>query len=130
MLPLSLPQENALSALWSCPDGAGVHEVRTQLLDPGLPYTTLASTLCQLVAKGYVHVRRLGRVDWFTPRITADEYSALRLTEVMEQYFHGSFPTVVALWVRQGRLSLAELQDLTVRLDTGSSPLDSLGTVN
>lgn len=109
MQRLSQLEEHALWALGHYPTGGVVAQVRGHLSRP-LPYTTLASILHQLVHKGYARSDKRGRQHWFSACVNQEAYGRQQLTQLVANYFHGSYPALVACCVRHGLLTLAEVE--------------------
>jgi predicted transcriptional regulator len=78
-------EEQALTALWQCPLNATVEQVRVRLACP-LPYTTLASSLQQLVHKSHVARQKHHYWHWFTPCLSAQTYGQ-QLARLVTAYF-------------------------------------------
>ncbi|SFQ79282.1 BlaI/MecI/CopY family transcriptional regulator [Hymenobacter arizonensis] len=109
---LSPPEEHVLACLWHWPEGASVTQLRNTLPAPVPPYTTVASTLQQLVGKGYARVDKRGRSHWFRPRLSAPEYARLWLARLVTAHFAGSYAELVRFCWQQGQVSAPELREV------------------
>ena len=116
MQRLSFREEQAVKILWQWPGGARVSDIRAASPLPLLPYTTLASTLRQLVSKGYVRVEKRGRYNWFIPHLSGAEYASAWLSRFIAVHFAGSYAELVRFCVRLGQLSQQDLKEVLHQL--------------
>ena len=116
MQKLTSSEERVAEALWRWPGGTRVSGIRAVLPAPLPPYTTLASTLRQLVCKGYARVEKRGRHNWFIPHLSATEYASARLARFVAVHFAGSCAELVRFCVRQGQLSAQDLSEVLHQL--------------
>jgi BlaI family penicillinase repressor len=116
MQRLSPSEERVANILWQWPGGASVSGIIGGLPTPLPPYTTLASTLQQLVSKGYARVEKRGRHKWFIPLLSGAEYASAWLARFVAVHFAGSYAELVRFCVRQGQLSQQELCEVLYQL--------------
>lgn len=112
MQRLSRSEAHALELLWRSPEGVSVGRIIADLPAPAPPYTTVASTLQQLVGKGYAQVEKRGRSNWFSPRLSGPEYARNWLARFVTEHFAGSHAELVRFCWRQGQVSLPELREV------------------
>lgn len=116
MQRLSQSEAHALELLWRWPDGVSVGRIITILPTPSPPYTTVASTLQQLVGKGYARVEKRGRSNWFRPLLSGSDYASLWLARFVTEHFAGSYVELVRFCWRQGQLGQPELREVLYQL--------------
>lgn len=102
--------------LWRWPGGASIKGIVATLAAPVPPYTTVASTLQQLVYKGYARVEKRGRHNWFSSHLSGPAYASAWLAQFVSVHFAGSYAELVRFCVRQGQLSQLELRELLHQL--------------
>lgn len=112
MQKLSQREEHVIALLWRWPEGVSVSEIIHALPAPVPPYTTVASTLQQLVGKGYARMEKRGRSNWFSPCLSGPEYASNWLARFVTEHFAGSYAELVCFCWRQGQVSQPELQEV------------------
>lgn len=118
MQRLSLSEEQVILLLWCRPGGTSIREIIGAPPAPIPPYTTLASTLPQLVGKGYARVEKRGRHNWFIPHLSGAAYAGTWLARFVTVHFAGSYTELVRFCVRQGQVSPQGPRELLDRLPT------------
>ncbi len=112
MQKLSQSERQVLECLWRWPDGASISAVTNTLPAPTPPYTTVASTLQQLVCKGFVRAEKRGRSNWFSPRLSGSEFASRWLAWFVMVHFAGSYTELIRFCLQQGQLSQQDLREV------------------
>ncbi len=110
MEKLTPTEEEAMQAVWRT--GEGNVKSFMEHLDPGIPYTTVASTIKNLEKKGYLSSRLLGNAYLYKPVVTEDEYKKKFMGSVVKEYFDNSYKELVNFFVEQKKLSAKELKEI------------------
>ena len=93
-----------------------VAEVRAQLAD-ALSHNTVATILTILENKGYVSHTEEGRAFRFHPLVGREEAGRSAFTRLIDTVFAGSAESLVTHFVRDQRLTKAELERIRALLD-------------
>lgn len=94
---LTKSEFQVMEHLWNMPAGGGfIGEILADYPDPKPAYTTLATFLKILATKGFVKSRLVGKMLWYTPLLTREEYIEQFLTHVKDTFFSGSFSSLVS----------------------------------
>lgn len=93
-----------------------VAEVRVRLDDP-LSHNTVATLLTILESKGHVDHVEEGRAFRYRARVGRDEAGQSALSRIADTVFGGSAESLLTHFVRDGRLSRAELARIREVLD-------------
>jgi BlaI family penicillinase repressor len=85
-----------LKSLWSMGEG-NVKDVQQIVIQTRpLAYTTIMTVLDRLVRKGKVSRRKVGRAFVYTPETSRDEMRRAAITELLDAFFDGSTPDLIA----------------------------------
>ena len=109
-----------MKALWA----SGPDTLRSALEEDLEPFhwaiTTINTYLTRLADKGFVHIRREGRSNRYTPLVSREEYQAFDSRAVLDRLY-GSPRNFLAALAQDGlgRAELAALQDLLDQLSGG-----------
>lgn len=118
MEKLTHAEEEAMQAVWRT--GEGNVKAFMELLDPGIPYTTVASTIKNLEKKGYLHSRLLGNAYLYKPAVSEDDYKKKFMGGVVKDYFDNSYKEMVNFFVEQKKLSAKELREIIRMIEKGN----------
>lgn len=84
---LTKSEFQVMEHLWKMPAGGGfIGEILADYPDPKPAYTTLATFLKILATKGFVKSRLVGKMLWYTPLLTREEYIEQFLTHVKDTF--------------------------------------------
>lgn len=117
MEKLTPTEEEAMQAVWRT--GEGTIKAFMEHLDPGVPYTTVASTIKNLEKKGYLHSRLLGNAYLYKPAVSEDDYKKKFMGSVVREYFDNSYKELVNFFVEQKKLSAKELKEILRMIEKG-----------
>ena len=112
---LTKAEEQVMQTLWRL-QRAGLREVTAAMPAPK-PHTSTVSTMLKILTdKGFVSVEALGRMHFYSPTISKEEYSGQRISGIAHSYFDGSFEKVISYMVKNRDVSLADLELLVEQL--------------
>lgn len=89
-----------------------IREVVDAMPEPKPPYTSVASVVRNLERKKYLSPFRLGNSIRYHPSVKESDYKRNFLNGVVSNYFTGSYKEMVSFFVRDRKISKAELEDL------------------
>ena len=89
-----------------------VRDIMRELNDPEIPYTTVSTVVRILEKKGFVRHRAVGTTHLYYPLISQKEYLKGFLTNVVSNYFNGSFSNLAAFFAKETNVSLKELKEM------------------
>jgi BlaI family transcriptional regulator, penicillinase repressor len=120
MEKLSHQEEEAMQAVWKVGEGS-IKLFLENMLPPGTPYTTLASTIKNLEKKGYLTSRMVGNAYLYKPLITGDEYKKKFMSGFVRDYFANSYKELVNFFVEEKKLSARELKEIIDLIEKSGS---------
>lgn len=112
---LTKAEEQVMQALWQH-DKAFLKDVIESMPDPKPHSNTVATLLKILMDKGFVGAEIQGRNNLYAANISKDEYSKNSMTNLVANYFDGSYSNAVSFLVDQNQLSVADLELLLKEL--------------
>ena len=112
---LTKVEEQVMQTLWRL-QRAGLREVTDAMPEPKPHTSTVATMLKILTDKGFVSVEALGRMHFYSPTISKEEYSGQRIAGIAHSYFDGSFKKVISYMVKNKDISLSDLELLIEQL--------------
>lgn len=81
------------------------------------PHSTVSTLVRSLEDKGFVDHKAYGRTYEYFPKVKKEDYSKLRLNNLVSNYFDGSMKRLVSFIVQEKDLSLKELTELMDKLE-------------
>lgn len=110
---LTKAEQQVMSVLWDLSEGGGfIADVLERYPDPKPAYTTLSTFLKILTNKGFVTSRLVGKMLWFTPTISREEYAQQQLTHIKDDFFGGSVTSLISFYAQQEQLSPKQIEEL------------------
>jgi predicted transcriptional regulator len=94
-----------------------IRDVLNEMPEPRPPYTTVASIVRNLERKKYVTPRKFGTITQFTPAIKESDYKRHFMSDVVDNYFTGSYKELISFFVHDRKLSKEDLMDLINQIE-------------
>jgi BlaI family penicillinase repressor len=104
-------EEQVMQALWDLGKGL-VREVLDHFPDPKPAYTTISTIIRILEQKGFVNHKAYGRTYEYYPLISRKEYTRFHIRNLVGSYFGNSYRSLASFFVREERMSIAELEEI------------------
>lgn len=99
-------------------EGEGVTAPRIlEKLERPLTASALHSYLKRLEERGYLRCEKAGRVNWYVPLISEEEYQRQESGGILERLYGGSLKAFTAALWDGGELSLGDLDEMRDFLD-------------
>ena len=108
---LTKAEEQVMQILWDLNE-AVVKEIVDRFEDPKPAYTTVATVLRVLEKKEFVNFRKIGNTYLYNPKIPKVDYTKHQLSNLLKNYFNGSFPKMATFFARENDISLIELEEI------------------
>ena len=115
---LTKAEEQVMQTLWRL-QRAGLREVTDSMPEPKPHTSTIATLLKILIDKGFVSFEALGRMHFYSPTISKEDYSGQRIAGIAHSYFDGSFKKVISYMVKNEDVSIDDLELLIKQLKKG-----------
>jgi len=108
---LTKAEEQVMQILWDVKESI-VRDLVDQFPDPKPAYNTVSTVLRVLEKKGFVDHKAYGTTYVYFPLITKKDYSKFQFTNLIKNYFNGSFPKMAAFFAKENNLSIQELEEM------------------
>ena len=108
---LTKAEEQVMHAVWQQPK-AFLKDIIEAMPAPQPHSNTVATILKILIEKGYVKAEVSGRNNLYSALISKDDYSKHSISNLVSNYFNGSFSNAVSFLVDQKQLSVDDLEML------------------
>jgi len=106
------PQEEQLMLyIWQVGKGF-VKDYREMYPDPKPPYTTVATIIKKLEAKGYVASKLYGNTYEYRPKIKQDRYKSEYVDSAVSTFFQSSYKEMVSFFAREEKLTESDLNEI------------------
>ena len=106
------PQEEQLMLyIWQVGKGF-VKDYRDMYLEPKPPYTTVATIIKKLEAKGYVASKLYGNTYEYRPKIKQDKYKSEYVDNAVSTFFQNSYKEMVSFFAREEKLTENDLNEI------------------
>jgi predicted transcriptional regulator len=106
------PQEEQLMLyIWEFGKGF-VKDFREMYPDPKPPYTTIATIIKKLEAKGYLSSKMYGNTYEYRPKIKPEKYKSQYVSGIVNNFFKNSYKEMVSFFAQEEKLSEQDLEDI------------------
>ena len=111
MKQLTKAEEEIMQALWQLKK-ANVKAVINVLPEPKPAYNTVSTIVRILESKGFVDYEKQGKNHIYYPIVDKDLYSNQSLNKLVDNYFQGSFKSMVSFFVKKNDVDLNDIETL------------------
>ena len=111
MRELTKAEEQVMQILWNMEEGI-VRDIVDQFQEPRPAYNTVSTVLRVLEKKGFVDHKAYGTTYVYFPLVSKKDYSKFQFTNLIKNYFSGSFPKMAAFFAKENNLSIQELEEM------------------
>ena len=109
MRQLTKAEEEVMQILWDL-EKANVAAIIEQLPEPKPAYNTVSTIVRILESKGFVSHEKEGKGHLYFPTVKKAEYSNQSINKLVDNYFQGSFKSMVSFFVKKNDISLNEME--------------------
>jgi len=89
-----------------------VKDYRKRYPDPKPPYTTVATIIKKLEAKGYLSSRLYGNTYEYRPKIKSERYKSHYVSGIVNNFFQNSYKEMVTFFAQEEKLSEQDLEEI------------------
>ncbi|AWH73516.1 CopY family transcriptional repressor [Dokdonia sp. Dokd-P16] len=109
MKQLTKAEEEVMQLLWIA-QKANVATLIEQMPAPKPAYNTISTIIRILENKGFVGHEKEGRGYLYYPLVTKEVYSNDSMHKMMDNYFNGSFKSMVSFFVKKNDVGVQDLE--------------------
>mgnify|MGYP000044118188 FL=1 len=111
MKALTKAEEDIMQVLWQL-EKANVKDIINILPEPKPAYNTVSTIVRILESKGFVDYEKQGKGHVYFPKLKKQDYSNQSLNKLVENYFQGSFKSMVSFFVKKNDINIEELESV------------------
>lgn len=109
MKQLTKAEEEIMQILWQLNEG-NVAAIIEEMPEPKPAYNTVSTIVRILENKGFVDHRQQGKGYIYFPIVEKETYSNQSINQLMENYFNGSFKSMVSFFMKKNEMDTKELE--------------------
>nr|WP_321244804.1 BlaI/MecI/CopY family transcriptional regulator [uncultured Psychroserpens sp.] len=109
MKQLTKAEEEIMHVLWQL-EKANVKDVISELPEPKPAYNTVSTIIRILENKGFVDYEKQGKGHIYFPLLKKQEYSNQSINNLVDNYFQGSFKSMVSFFVKKNDVDLKDME--------------------
>lgn len=117
---LTAQEEEAMLAIWKR-DGGFISELKAEMKDEEMPYTTLASTIKNLQRKGYIQGVKYANAYRYEALIQQEDYKKHFMHDFVGDYFKHSYKELVSFFAKDEKLSANDLKEIIDMIEKGKN---------
>ena len=111
MKQLTKAEEDIMQILWQLKK-ANVKLIVGEFPEPKPAYNTVSTIVRILESKGFVGYEKKGKGHVYFPLVQQQDYSNQSINKLVDNYFEGSFKSMVSFFVKKNDISLNELESV------------------
>ncbi|WP_203255997.1 BlaI/MecI/CopY family transcriptional regulator [Hyunsoonleella ulvae] len=109
MKQLTKAEEDIMQILWRLRK-ANVKAIIEQFSEPKPAYNTVSTIVRILENKGFVDYEKQGKGHVYFPLIAKQDYSNQSINKLVDNYFQGSFKSMVSFFVKKNDMDIKDLE--------------------
>ena len=110
-MQLTKAEEQIMQILWGLKE-ATVKEILDTFSESKPARTTVATILSILEGKNFVEHHTDGRINIYRPLVSKEAYSKRQLSGLVNDYFGGSFTSMVSFFATENNLDIEEVDQI------------------
>lgn len=120
MKQLTKAEEEIMQILWDLEE-ANVASIIEQISEPKPAYNTVSTIVRILENKDFVDHRQEGKGYIYFPIVEKETYSNQSMNQLMDNYFNGSFKSMVSFFMKKNDMSTKDLEAILKEIDKKDS---------
>ena len=124
MKQLTKAEEEVMQILWQLKK-CNVASIIEELPEPKPAYNTVSTIVRILESKGFVDHEQEGRGHLYFPLVKKSDYSNQSINKLVDNYFQGSFKSMVSFFMKKNDMSLAELEAVLTEIKKAGTSSDN-----
>ena len=124
MKQLTKAEEEVMQILWQL-QKCNVASIIEELPEPKPAYNTVSTIVRILESKGFVDHEQEGRGHLYFPLVKKSDYSNQSINKLVDNYFQGSFKSMVSFFMKKNDMNLTELESVLAEIKKADPSSDS-----
>lgn len=117
MKQLTKAEEEIMHVLWKL-QKANVKAIIEVFPEPKPAYNTVSTIVRILENKGFVDYEKQGKGHVYFPIVAKESYSNQSINKLVDNYFQGSFKSMVSFFVKKNDVNLKDLESILNEMTT------------
>ncbi|MGB8374673.1 MAG: BlaI/MecI/CopY family transcriptional regulator [Salegentibacter sp.] len=111
MKQLTKAEEEIMQILWRLKE-ANVAGIIEEMPEPKPAYNTVSTIVRILETKDFVDHKKKGKGYIYFPLVAKETYSNESMTELINNYFNGSFRSMVSFFMKKNEMNTQDLEEI------------------
>lgn len=111
MKQLTRAEEEVMQLLWKL-EKTNVAAIIALMPEPKPAYNTVSTIVRILESKGFVDHEAVGKGYNYFPLVKKSDYSQQSMGKLVDNYFQGSFKSMVSFFMKKNDISMQELEEI------------------
>ncbi len=111
MKQLTKAEEDIMQILWQLKK-TNVKGIIEEFPEPKPAYNTVSTIVRILESKGFVDYEKQGKGHLYYPLIAKQDYSNQSINKLVDNYFQGSFKSMVSFFVKKNDMNIEDLESV------------------
>ncbi len=111
MKQLTKAEEEIMQILWRLKE-ANVAAIIEEMPEPKPAYNTVSTIVRILETKDFVNHKKKGKGYIYFPLVAKETYSNESMTELINNYFNGSFRSMVSFFMKKNEMNTQDLEEI------------------
>ncbi|WCO01351.1 BlaI/MecI/CopY family transcriptional regulator [Psychroserpens ponticola] len=120
MKQLTKAEEEIMHILWQL-QKTNVKDIIAELPEPKPAYNTVSTIVRILETKGFVDYEKQGKGHLYFPIVQKHEYSNQSINTLVDNYFQGSFKSMVSFFVKKNDVDLKDMESILKEINKNNS---------
>lgn len=116
MKQLTKAEEEIMQVLWQLKK-ANVKAIIDELPTPKPAYNTVSTIVRILESKQFVSYEKEGKGHVYFPLIPKNDYSNQSINMIVDNYFQGSFKSMLSFFVKKNDINLQDLEQVLTEIN-------------
>jgi BlaI family transcriptional regulator, penicillinase repressor len=117
MIKLAKREEQIMTVFWQL-EKAFIKEIIPAMPEPKPHYNTVATIVKILEDKGFLAHAAVGNIFQYYPLVSREDYQKHAVKDIVSQYFNNSYPTMLAYFAKEQKISDEELKEIVKLIKT------------
>lgn len=111
MKQLTKAEEEIMQILWQLKE-ANVAAIIEEMPEPKPAYNTVSTIVRILETKDFVDHKKKGKGYIYFPLVAKETYSNESMTQLINNYFNGSFRSMVSFFMKKNEMNTKDLEEI------------------
>mgnify|MGYP001025546714 CR=1 FL=1 len=112
IVKISDAEHEIMEIIWETEGEVTTADIIEQLGEDKWKHTTILTLASRLVDKNVLKVRKEGRINYYSPTISKDEYKSYQADDFLEEMYGGSVKSLIASLYNNKKIDEEDIKEL------------------